>query len=129
MRKSNELIRNLAATADVMNLLSGGLSEPEIKIVPLANAHQLEIRLPGVDARTLSVEINNGTLNVYHLLEMVAGDQMVRVPRKIFGKPIPHFINVSGIEASVGSGNKLLIQLPFNERANGYRREVRIKEP
>ena len=128
MRKSNEFISNLAAAGDVMNLLAGGLSKPAIRLVPLINAHQLEIKVPGVDARTLSVEINNNALNVYHLIAMVTSSQTVRIPRLIFSKNIPHFINIRGIEASVGNENKLFIQLPFNERADGYRREVRIKE-
>lgn len=128
MRKSNELISNLAATADVVNLLSGGLSEPSIRLLQLTDAHQLEIKVPGVDAKTLSVEINNNALTIYQLLEVVTAGELIRIPRLIFSHVIPHFIDVSAIEASVSSEKRLLVRLPFNERANGYQRKIKIKE-
>ena len=119
---------NLAATADVVNLLSGGLSEPSISLSQLTDAHQLEIKVPGVDPKTLSVEINNNALTIYQLLEMVTGGELIRIPRLIFSHVIPHFINVSAIEASVNSEKRLVVRLPFNERANGYQRKIKIKE-
>lgn len=128
MRKSNELTSNLAATADVVNVLSGGLSEPVIRLLQLTDAHQLEIKVPGVTAKKLSVEINNNTLTIYQLLEMTTVGELIHIPRLIFSQVIPHFINVSAIEASVNSENRLLIRLPFNERANGYQRKIKIKE-
>lgn len=128
MRKSNELISNLAATADVINLLSGGLSQPSIRLLQLTDAHQLEIKVPGVDPKTLSVEINNNTLTIYQLLEMTTAGELIRIPRLIYSHVIPHFINVRAVEASVGNDKRLLVRLPFNERANGYQRKVKIKE-
>lgn len=127
MRKSNKLISNLAATADVVNLLSGGLSEPSIKLLQLTDAHQLEIKVPGVDAKTLSVEINNNALTIYQLLEIATAGELIRIPRLIYSHVIPHFIDVKAVEASVGSEKRLLVRLPFNERANGYQRKIRIK--
>jgi hypothetical protein len=128
MRKSNEFVSNLAAVADVMNVISGGVSEPFIRLVRLTNAHQLEIKVPGVDSKSLSIEINNNVLSVYHLLDVFSESRSLQVPRVIFSQAIPHFINSSGIEASVDPENRLLIHLPFNERASGQRRKVRIKE-
>ncbi len=127
MRRSSEFLRTIAASGDILNLISGGMSEPFIKLIPLTNAHQLEIKVPGVDAKTLVIEIKNNILWVYQIMNIVTGNQLVKVPRFIYKNAIPHFININGIEARV-SGNKLLVQLPFNERADGNHRKVRINE-
>ena len=127
MRMSNEFLRTMALSGDILNLISGGMSEPSIRLIPLTNAHQLEIKVPGVNAKTLVIEIKNNALWVYQIMEVVTANQMVKVPRFIYKNAIPHFINISGIEASV-KGNKLLVQLPFNERADGNHRKVRINE-
>ena len=124
MRDSNRFIQTLGAAGDVMNILSGGMSEPIAKLTPADNAHQLEIRVPGVDVNKLSIEVINNTLNVYHGLEINTEGQTTIVPRVVFNKPIPHFIDVTRIEATRNE-NKLIIQLPFN--AQGYRRKIKIK--
>jgi HSP20 family molecular chaperone IbpA len=123
MRDSNRFIQTLGAAGDVMNILSGGMSEPIVKLTPNENAHQLEIRVPGVDVNTLSIEVINNTLNVFHGLEISTENQATVIPRVIFNKPIPHFIDINKIEAT-RKENKLIIQLPFN--AQGYRRKIKI---
>lgn len=125
MRESNKFIKTLGAAGDIMNILSGGMSEPIIKLTTEDNAHQLVIKVPGVDVNTLSIEIINNTLSVFHALEVASETQSTIIPRVIFNKPIPQFIDISKIEAS-RKENELIIQLPFN--AEGYRRRVKIND-
>jgi len=127
MRKSNEFISTLAKTGVVLNLISGGMSKPVIKLTRFTNAHQLEIKVPGVDVKKLSIEITNSMLSIYQIMEVPTAGHGISIPRSILNKSIPHFINVNGIEAGVKE-NKLLIRLPFNERADGYQRKLKIRE-
>jgi len=126
MRKPNEFMSTLAATGDVMNTLAGGISEPVAKVVSLESAQQIKIKVPGVDVNALSIEINNNRLTVFQLMELTTANQPVQVPRIIYSTILPHYINVNGIEAS-SADNRLIVTLPFNERANGYRRKVNIR--
>jgi hypothetical protein len=127
MRVSKEFLKTMAVSGDIFNLISGGMSEPQIKLVPLVNAHQVEVKVPGVKPRNLAIEIKHNQLVVWQIIDVKSTDHIVKAPRLIFKNAIPHFINIPGIEARAES-DKLLIQLPFNERADGYHRKVRIRE-
>lgn len=127
MRVSNEFLKTMAVSGDIFNLISGGMSEPQIKLVPLVNAHQVEVKVPGVNPRNLTIEIKHNQLVVWQIIDVKSTDQIIKAPRLIFKNAIPHFINIPGIEARV-ENDRLLIQLPFNERADGYHRKVRIRE-
>lgn len=119
MRKTNDFITALALSGDILNTMGGGMTEPRIAFRPSDVGQMLEIKLAGVDLSTLNIEVNFNRLTVFQGV-------LQGVPRIIFDKPIPYFIDVEKITARV-EGNALNISLPFNERANGYHRRIGIR--
>lgn len=124
MRKNNDFITALAVSGDVLNTMNGGISEPRIAIRSSNEGQLLEIRVPGVDLKKLNIEVNHNRLVVFQGVSH-ADDVTIPVPRIIFDRPVPYFIDVERITAVV-EDNVLYIRLPYNERANGYRRKIGI---
>lgn len=125
MRRTNDFITALALSGDIMNTLGGGISEPRIAFESSDVGQMLKIEVPGVDVSELNIEINYNRLTVFQGANQTP-EVTIPVPRIIFDKPIPYFIDVEKITAMV-QGDVLNISLPFNERANGYHRRIGIK--
>lgn len=127
MRKWDNAITKLALAADIANTLGGGMSEPVVKLYKLHDSHQVEVKIPGVKEESVKVEIHNNWLTIFHILEIPTEELVVHVPRMVYSKAIPYFIDVDKINAKFEQ-SKLIVRLPFNERANGYHRKISIKQ-
>ena len=125
MRRTNDFITALALSGDIMNTLGGGMSEPRVAFESSDVGQMLRIEVPGVDVSKLNIEINFNRLTVFQGASQ-SPEVTIPVPRIIFDKPIPYFIDVDKISA-MAEGKVLFISLPFNEKANGYHRKVGIK--
>lgn len=127
MKRIDENIKKLAITADLSNTLGGGMSEPRVQFHKREGYHEVEVNIPGVSEDKIKVEIHNNWLTIFHILEVPSGEMVVHVPRMIFSQAIPYFIDIEKIAAKFDN-NQLIVHLPFNERANGYHRKIRIKQ-
>jgi len=126
--RRNEFLSTMAASGDVINTLGGGMSQPTIKVTDDMHARNISVRVPGVNGADLEVEVNNNNLSVFHSLPFASWGKQVMVPHVVLNRVLPYFINVAGISASL-TNNTLTIRLPFNERANGYNKRIRISQP
>lgn len=126
MRK-NENIQTLGITADLMNTLAGGMSEPVVNVTKASDAHHLIVKVPGVNPASLDVQVAFNRLHIQHTLAIESGGTKVAVPRVIFSKPVPYFINADKIEATA-DGGVLRVKLPFNGKADGDARRITIKD-
>lgn len=126
MRMSYNNLNTIATAADVVNTLGGGISEPQIVVYESTDSHRLEVKVPGVKSNTLSVEVNGNWLNLFHVMEMQILGSIAPIPRVIFHKPIPYFIDVDRISAFCDE-DKLQIMLPFKKGAIGYQRKIEIR--
>ena len=115
----------LALSGDIMNTLGGGMIEPRVAYESSDVGQMLKIEVPGVDVSTLNIEINFNRLTVFQGATQTP-DVTIPVPRIIFDKPIPYFIDVDKITA-MAEGKVLFISLPYNERASGYHRKIGIR--
>lgn len=125
MRKnfvSNDLITGI----DVLNTLNGGTIEPAIKLSQFAEYRQIEVRTPGIAEHGLHVNIDNNQLMIFYEHQIESRSKAIPVPRIVYNKPIPFFIDAMNISAQYNDG-VLVVQLPFNELANGYHRDVPIE--
>ena len=127
MRHSNDNIKKIALTADIVNTLSGGVSEPQVVLKKSNRAHELRIKIAGVDSQQIKVEIHNNWLTVFHVINFQSGQDVVNVPRIVYGKSIPYFIDVENIGAEY-SDDYLLVHMPYNARANGFHKKINIKQ-
>ncbi|HNV29431.1 MAG TPA: Hsp20/alpha crystallin family protein, partial [Cyclobacteriaceae bacterium] len=119
---SDEIIQ----TIDIANTLQGGISEPMVRLTRFPEYRQIELRVPGIGEDNMHVKINNNQLLVFynHLIE--SRGQVIAVPHFVYNKPIPYFIDANKIKATY-EDNVLTVQLPYNELANGFHRDIPIE--
>ena len=119
MRKPNSFISTLAATADVVNTISGGISQPSVEVFELPSLYKIEVRVPGVAPDHLRVDIDKGLLLVTHVIDIESfGDRVASFPRVVFTKAIPNNVYIEKITASYENG-RVVVKMPFNEQTNG----------
>lgn len=121
MKRSQYL--ELLASVDVMNVLNGGRSEPRVKLDQYEDRREIRVRIPGIDAEKIQVEVNNDHVSVFYVMDIESVGKTMRLPYSLYNKQQPYFIDLSRINAAV-EGNELVVKLPFNELANGYHRKV-----
>jgi HSP20 family molecular chaperone IbpA len=120
---SDELIQ----TIDIANTLNGGVSEPKLTLTQFPEYRQIELRVPGISSDNLHVKINNNQLLVYYNFNIESRGRMLSVPRIVYNKQIPYFIDAKNISANYSEG-VLIIQLPYNELANGFNKDIPIEK-
>lgn len=125
MRKNNKFLRELVQSVDVLNTINGGMSEPTVQHLKLSDHHEIEVRIPGVSQNAIKVEVHNNWLTVFYTMEIKSVGSVLNVPKVVFNKSLPYYIDVKKISASTSDG-WLVVHLPFNEMADGYHRKIRI---
>jgi HSP20 family molecular chaperone IbpA len=125
MRRGRIVDEALLQSIDVANTLSGGISEPMMKLSQHLEYFQIELRVPGIAEENMHVKINNNQLIVFFERKIESRGSIVSVPYIVYNQPIPYFIDASNIRAQYEDA-VLVVRLPFNELANGYQRDVPI---
>jgi len=123
MRRIEGLPTELLTSIDVLNTLNGGTIEPQVKLSQFAEYRQIEVLAPGIAHDQIKAEIHNNQLTVYFSIVVDASGHLIKMPKVVYNKQIPYFIDQKNISASF-EGNKLVVVLPFNELANGYHRDI-----
>ena len=119
--------KHLLTTVDLLNTLNGGVSEPYVSFRENADGREVRVRVPGVSKELLQVEVLENELSVYYHIPMETSGKKVFLPKEVTKQTLPYFIEIPGIHASYEQ-NELVIKLPYNKLANGYRRSVPIEE-
>jgi HSP20 family molecular chaperone IbpA len=125
MRRKGLISDEIIQSIDITNTLNGGVSEPVIKISQHQDYRQIELKVPGMTEESMHVKINNNQLVVYFEHAIESRGETIYIPHIAYNKPIPYFIDVKNIRAQYSEG-VLTVQLPFNELANGYQRDIPI---
>jgi HSP20 family molecular chaperone IbpA len=120
---SDELLYSI----DVLNTLNGGVSEPIVDLQQHENYREIKCTVPGLQEGALQVEIHSNFLSIYYKLSIESNGKEVQIPRVVYYKPIPYFIDVTKISATV-EDRFLHVMLPFNELANGYHKKISVKD-
>jgi HSP20 family molecular chaperone IbpA len=120
---SDELLYSI----DGLNTLNGGMSEPIVDLQQHENYREIKCAVPGLQEGALQVEIHNNFLSIYYKLSIESDGKEVQIPRVVYYKPIPYFIDVKKISATT-EDRFLHVILPFNELANGYHKKISIKD-
>jgi HSP20 family molecular chaperone IbpA len=125
MRRKGLVGDEIIQSIDITNTLNGGVSEPMVKLSQHSKYRQVELKVPGMAEENMHVKINNNQLVVYFEHAVKSRGETIYVPHIVYNKPIPYFIDAKNIRAQYQEG-VLTIQLPFNELANGYNRDIPI---
>jgi HSP20 family molecular chaperone IbpA len=126
-KSNNNNSLDLITTVDVLNTLSGGISEPQVNVIDLENGREIRLRVPGINKDSMNVEIHNNHLTIYYYIDIVSYDKLVQVPQIVYNRTVPYYIDLSKIHATFEE-DVLIVRLPFNRLSNGYHRKVRISE-
>jgi HSP20 family molecular chaperone IbpA len=125
MRRKGLVSDDLLQSIDIANTLNGGISEPRMKLSQHQEYSQIELKVPGMVEENMHVKINNNQLMVYFEHTVESRGEMIYAPHIVYNKPIPYFIDAKKIRAAYNEGI-LTVQLPYNELANGYQRDIPI---
>ncbi len=126
MRSNRMISDDLIQSIDITNTLNGGVTEPILKLSQHQDYRQIELKVPGIAEENMHIKINNNQLVVYFDRTVESRKETIYVPHIVYNKSIPYFIDVKNIRAQYIEG-VLTIQLPFNELADGYHRDIRIE--
>jgi|SRR5882762_4245552 len=124
--KTRKFISNeLLASIDVLNTVNGGVSEPQLTLKQFQDHREVQLKVPGVKEENIKVEIHNNILSVFYNFHLQSAGLPIQVPKVVYNKPIPYFVDAARITALYEDGF-LIVTLPYNEMAEGYHRKVSI---
>lgn len=132
MRFNNlHIAREILLAADLMNTINGGMSKPVTVMQRKEKNYILKVKVPGVDARDLVVEVKNNTLFLFHKVSVHTNDLYKGsgfFPFTVGLMMIPYDVNIKEIKAEFEE-NELHVIMPFNELSNGYYKRITIGRP
>lgn len=117
--------KDLLTSVDILNTLSGGVSEPFVSVSEEADRHEVRVRVPGIDKESLHAEVHNNELIIFYMIPMESAGKEVQLPQIIYSNAIPYFIAINGIQAHY-EDNLLVVELPFNEFSSGYNKTIKV---
>jgi HSP20 family molecular chaperone IbpA len=122
MKENQNLTNVLAQSAYVMNTIGGGISMAKATLNKFKDHYLYQLRVPGVHAESLKVEIDNSNLFIFQQMKM---DQSFNLPYMISRINLPAEVDYQHISAAFEDG-KLNVILPLNELSDGYHRDIDI---
>jgi HSP20 family molecular chaperone IbpA len=118
------LIKNLAHTAEIVNTINGGMTEPVINIDKKETEWIVKVRVPGVSAEHLKIEVRDYEMFLFHIIsEETTAD--IELPYLLSAIKLTSQVDFDGIMAEYQAG-ELSIHLPLDETASGYERDIEI---
>jgi HSP20 family molecular chaperone IbpA len=125
MKRTNYL--DLITSIDVLNTVNGGTSEPQMNLTHYEGYREIRMKVPGIKPDDIHVEVHNNNLSMFYFINIASNDKMVQLPRFIYNRNVPYYIDISKIKARFDN-EELVVKLPFNRLANGYHKEIRANE-
>jgi HSP20 family molecular chaperone IbpA len=110
-----------------LNTVNGGVSEPNLNLMHYEEYREIRLKVPGISLDDVHVEVHNNNLSIFYFINIVSGDKMIQLPRFVYNRNVPYYIDISKIKARL-ENEELVVNLPFNRLANGYHKEIKIKE-
>lgn len=117
----------MITSVDVLNTLNGGVTEPHIEFQHHDNRNEIHVFVPGIRRDNIFIEIDKNVLTVFYTIFIQSGELLVPMPRVVYSKEIPYFIEITKISAQA-KGDRLVITMPFNRLENGYYRNIKLDE-
>lgn len=130
MKVNNELIKEIAQNANLMNVIGGGISSFTEKLEEVKDGYLLEVRMPSISPDAYHLRVSNNLLTVVTTLSVISQidsdeEETIR-PALVRTFPIPNFIDVENIQARY-EGDSLKIFAPFNHLGKNFQRDIDIQ--
>jgi len=127
MKMSRMIPEELLHSINIANTLNGGTSQPILQLAEHENYREIKCAVPGLSDSVLRVEIHNNFLSIFYSQHVESNDVALQIPRIVYHKPIPYFIDSANISAEMEE-RFLRVHLPFNALANGEHRKITISK-
>jgi HSP20 family molecular chaperone IbpA len=117
---------------DFNNTINGGLTEPMVRQKREESGYEVVVKVPGVEADDLQLEIVNGKMSLYHLVPIFSqsdsDEEQWKTIRFISTMVIPNDVDQDNISARYDDAKRqLIMNLPFNHQQDDSRRKVDIE--
>ena len=127
MKRNSNNYLDLVTSIDILNTVNGGVSEPQMNMSHFEEYREIRLKVPGIKQEDVHVEVHNNNLSIYYYINMVSGEKFIQLPRFVYNRSVPYFIDINKIKARI-DGDELVVHLPFNRLANGYHKEIKINQ-
>lgn len=128
MRPTLKIPQEILATVDFWNTLQGGRSESTVQVTRSLEGYEALVRIPGVGADDLQVEVIKDRVWLYHLIPLFKTDSDERLfsPNTISNLVLPRDVNAEAISARY-EGDRWRVFMPFNPEVRNFRKHVDIE--
>ncbi len=122
--------REILANIDFNNTLNGGRVEPNIQVNQTENAYEVFVKVAGLEADHLKVDIEDNRLLLYALQPVLkTAEQEVPenyVQQTIGQLMLPNFVDLENISARYHN-HQWKIVMPFDDNRKGFKRNVEVE--
>ncbi|TAH20562.1 MAG: hypothetical protein EAZ08_05705 [Cytophagales bacterium] len=130
MKINHQLLKEIAQTANLANIVGGGISAFTEKVQEVKDGYLLEVSMPSLSPDAYHLKIKNNVLMVVTTLSVTnhidSDDERTANPALLRTFPIPNFIDVENIQARY-EGNSLKIFAPFNQLGKNFEKDIDIQ--
>lgn len=130
MKVNNELTKEIAQNANLMNVIGGGISSFTERLKEVKDGYLLEVRMPSLSPDSYHLRVNNNLLTVVTTLSVTSQidseEEETIKPALVRTFPIPSFIDIENIQARY-EGNSLKIFAPFNHLGKNFQKDIDIQ--
>ena len=130
MEKKIVIPREILANIDFTNTLNGGRVEPKIEVNQTSDSYEILVKVAGLEADHLKVDIENSHLWLYALQPVLkTADQEIAenyVPQTIGQLMLPNFVDVENISVRYHN-NQWKIVMPFDDSKKDFKRNVEVQ--
>jgi len=122
--------REILANIDFTNTLNGGRVEPKIEVIQTADSYEIFVKVAGLEADHLKVDIDDNRLWLYALQPVLkTAEQEAHqnfVPQTIGQLMLPNFVDVNNISARYHN-NQWKIVMPFDDSKKGFKKNIEVQ--
>ncbi|MCU0469909.1 MAG: Hsp20/alpha crystallin family protein [Arcicella sp.] len=130
MEKKIVIPREILANIDFSNTLNGGRTEPKIEVTQTPNAYEVFVKVAGLEADHLKVDVEDNRLWLYALQPVLKTAQQEiaenYVPQTIGQLMLPNFVDVENISARYYN-HQWKIVMPFDDSRKGFKKNIEVQ--
>lgn len=130
MNKKIEIPKNILANIDFSNTLNGGRVEPNITVNQTEDSYEVFVKVAGLEADHLKVDVDNNRLWLYTLQPVLkkAEQEMPEnyVPQTIGQLMLPNFVDVENISAKYYN-HQWKIVMPIDDYRKKFKKHIDVE--
>jgi HSP20 family protein len=130
MNKKIEIPQNILANIDFSNTLNGGRTEPNIVVNQTEHFYEIFVKVAGLEADHLRVDVENNRLWLYTLQPVLKKAEQEEaenfVPQTIGQLMLPNFVDVENISAKYYNHQWKII-MPIDDYRKKFKKHIDVE--